>query len=624
MTPDFIAEMAWKSLVISAAALGMLVLLRSRSAADRATLLRLSVVLLLALPLLSLSLPSLVVEEPAPPAILQPILAAAPQAHALAVAADTAARTHALPFAIAGEDMVQSAYLAGLFLVTARLLAGLVTLRRWTRLARPVHDPEWRAALVRAGGFGVRLLASDHAPSPMSWGLRRPVILIDRASLARPDNADAILAHEMAHVRRRDWPALMLSRLAVGLFWFNPLVWVLERCLVQHAEEAADLQAVVRVEPVGYARTLLDCVRSTGLVAAPANGMAPSQGLARRLGAVLDPRQRGLASGSLWTATAMAACVAVAAPVAALELIPPRQALPPAPIEAPRPSAPQAATTAQAIGRFASALEAQAVSRTRENRRPAETPAPAGGSLNRASLVAPDLRGPWEEAQRRLDASRAQLEEARRLLEARRTAAPETPTEHQRQIARAWQRLAQAQAKAAKAAEEAREAARRAEEAAQAAEPEVIKISASALTLDEATKLRTLGIDTDQVEALAALGYRNLAVKQLVAMHIFHVTPQFITELASLGYRDLTPEQLVELRVHRVTPVHIRNWAAHGYTGLTADQMVQMRLRPDLGASAQQAITQRILGGPSNAIRRTIAIGPSPEAQVEMRLGRAL
>ena len=52
--------------------------------------------------------------------------------------------------------------------------------------------------------------------------------------------------------------------------------------------------------------------------------MDPGKGLTRRLGAVLDPRQRGLRSGSAWTTAAMIVCIGVAAPVAALELVPAR------------------------------------------------------------------------------------------------------------------------------------------------------------------------------------------------------------------------------------------------------------------------------------------------------------
>ena len=72
----------------------------------------------------------------------------------------------------------------------------------------------------------------------------------------------------------RDWPALMLSRLAATLFWFNPLVWLLEREVVQQAEEAADCEAAERVEPVVYAETLLNWAQSNSMV--PANSIAPS------------------------------------------------------------------------------------------------------------------------------------------------------------------------------------------------------------------------------------------------------------------------------------------------------------------------------------------------------------
>ena len=100
-------------------------------------------------------------------------------------------------------------------------------------------------------------MVSDAVPSPLSWGWRNPVILIDPDTLDEPEEAAAILAHEIAHVARRDWPVLMLTRIAATLFWFNPLVWLLEREVVQQAEEAADCEAARCVEPARYARTLL-------------------------------------------------------------------------------------------------------------------------------------------------------------------------------------------------------------------------------------------------------------------------------------------------------------------------------------------------------------------------------
>jgi beta-lactamase regulating signal transducer with metallopeptidase domain len=55
----------------------------------------------------------------------------------------------------------------------------------------------------------VRLLVSEEVGSPMSWGFAKPVILLDVDTLERPEDAEAILAHEMAHVERNDWAVLM-------------------------------------------------------------------------------------------------------------------------------------------------------------------------------------------------------------------------------------------------------------------------------------------------------------------------------------------------------------------------------------------------------------------------------
>ena len=164
-------------------------------------------------------------------------------------------------------------------MVGSRLLAGLWLLRRWTRAADEVTCPEWLAAFDRVrwvvpNAESVRLLVSGDVQSPLSWGWRRPVILIDPDTLDQPEDADGILAHEAAHVARRDWPVLMLTRIAATLFWFNPLVWLLEREVVQQAEEAADCAAAERVEPARYAETLLNWAQHNTLV--PANSIAPS------------------------------------------------------------------------------------------------------------------------------------------------------------------------------------------------------------------------------------------------------------------------------------------------------------------------------------------------------------
>jgi beta-lactamase regulating signal transducer with metallopeptidase domain len=352
MSYDFLIEMGWKSAAIAGGALLLAAMLRSRAAADRGAVLKVAVALLLALPAIALFAPALEVETAAPsPA---PALAAAPAVPAPLAAAAVAPAPSVAAEPSAGGNWDDPSllffllYLGGVLMIGGRLLAGLWTLRRWTRGAAEVEAPSWQDALARAGGhsLGIRLLACDEASSPLSWGLRRPVILLDRDTLRSPEEADAILAHEVAHVARRDWPSLILSRLAVALFWFNPLVWRLDREVAQQAEEAADSDAAAKVEPARYAQTLLDWARLSGGSALPANAIAAGEpGLSRRVKAILDGRV-SRRSGSFWAVAAMLGCAAFAAPVAALDFVeaaPEAPAAPSAPAAAPAPLAPPAA-----------------------------------------------------------------------------------------------------------------------------------------------------------------------------------------------------------------------------------------------------------------------------------------
>ena len=326
MDLSFFAEMAWKSALISGAALMLAYVLRSRAASDRAVVLRLGVIMLLLMPLIAMSLPALEIVAFAAPEAPPPVVyVAGPD---LALESLSQATTVAAPEPTIWDDptpLVILAYLGGLAMVGSRLLAGLFLLGRWTRSAEDVTDPEWRAAFERvrwiAGdGEKVRLLVSDGVKSPLSWGWRNPVILLDPDTVGLPDDAEAILAHEMAHIARRDWPVLIVSRIAATLFWFNPLVWMLEREVVQQAEEAADCEAASRMEPTRYAETLLTWAHVNG--ALPANSIAPStSALGRRVRAILDGRSRNRPSGSAWTGIAAVICLAIAAPVAAMKLV---------------------------------------------------------------------------------------------------------------------------------------------------------------------------------------------------------------------------------------------------------------------------------------------------------------
>ena len=203
--------------------------------------------------------------------------------------------------------VLRLAYVVVALVLGVRLIAGLARLQRLTARARPVTTGPWAEAYRRLSRHlpaarRARLLVSDEIDAPLSWGLLRPVVLIDPGALADPAAAPAVLAHELAHLERRDWAALMMGRVAAILFWFNPLAWILVRNREEAAEQAADDFALGRVDSVAYAEILLAVARRTLRPPhVPAQSIVGGRGeLTRRLTAVLDEGRRRRVAGPSW------------------------------------------------------------------------------------------------------------------------------------------------------------------------------------------------------------------------------------------------------------------------------------------------------------------------------------
>jgi hypothetical protein len=127
----------------------------------------------------------------------------------------------------------------------------------------------------------------------MTWGLLRPVILLPKTSLGwTRERMQAVLLHELAHVRRRDSLTQSLSLLICALYWPNPLVWLGARALRREAEIAAD-DAVIGsgMRPSAYAGELLQLAsefRGHGLAVSGVS-MASRSSLETRVKSVLAP-----------------------------------------------------------------------------------------------------------------------------------------------------------------------------------------------------------------------------------------------------------------------------------------------------------------------------------------------
>src|SRR5205823_2978508 len=87
----------------------------------------------------------------------------------------------------------------------------------------------------------IRLLSSSHPMLLVTWGWRRPTVLLPAAATTWSDERlRVVLRHELAHIQRSDWALQMLAEILCALYWFNPLVWLACRRLRHESERACD------------------------------------------------------------------------------------------------------------------------------------------------------------------------------------------------------------------------------------------------------------------------------------------------------------------------------------------------------------------------------------------------
>lgn len=154
-----------------------------------------------------------------------------------------------------GIDQLQPVLLAAWLVVAVPLLLrvglGLVAgprRRRSARAAAPALQERCDTLARRLGmRHTPRVMIHPHVHEPCLCGLVRPWILLPEAWLDRnahtPARIDAVLAHELAHARRRDLPVILLQRVLEAVWWFHPSVRWLSLSLHDHRERCADAMA---------------------------------------------------------------------------------------------------------------------------------------------------------------------------------------------------------------------------------------------------------------------------------------------------------------------------------------------------------------------------------------------
>lgn len=151
----------------------------------------------------------------------------------------------------------------GAALFCAKVILGLVALMRIERRSTELDGEPWDGLLDSCReDLGirrpVRLLKFPGRIMPMTWGvLRNCVVLPSSAVRWSAHRIRAVLMHELAHIRRRDYLASLLRDAVCAFYWFHPLVWWAAREMDEDREEASDDAVIAAGErPGDYAEHL--------------------------------------------------------------------------------------------------------------------------------------------------------------------------------------------------------------------------------------------------------------------------------------------------------------------------------------------------------------------------------
>jgi beta-lactamase regulating signal transducer with metallopeptidase domain len=211
-------------------------------------------------------------------------------------------------------------YLLVVAVLLGRLAVGLYFSRRLILLSTPIRDggglrflieQSRRWALRAAPG----LAESPAVAVPVTLGWWRPLILLPIAWRGwREEKTQAVLAHELSHVVRKDAWTRALAAMHRSIFWFNPLAWWLERHLAVLAEQASDDAALhAGADRVFYAEVLLDFFEdmrsAVGRVRWEGVGMTHGKQAHARVDRILDSSRR-LSAGLRKPAWALIALLA--------------------------------------------------------------------------------------------------------------------------------------------------------------------------------------------------------------------------------------------------------------------------------------------------------------------------
>jgi beta-lactamase regulating signal transducer with metallopeptidase domain len=212
-----------------------------------------------------------------------------------------------------GPYLILTVWLSGVVLLSLRLFGGWVVARRLvTRAIHPV-SPEIHSLVRRVAGRMaldrvVRVFESSAVSVPVMVGWIKPVVLLPAAALSglTPTQVEALIAHELAHVRRHDYLVNLLQSVVETLLFYHPAVWWVSARVRAEREHCCDDLAVGVCDRLVYVTALADLAAMT----TPRVALAATDGsLVNRVRRLLGRTRATADSATSWSSALTLAVV---------------------------------------------------------------------------------------------------------------------------------------------------------------------------------------------------------------------------------------------------------------------------------------------------------------------------
>jgi beta-lactamase regulating signal transducer with metallopeptidase domain len=418
-----------------------------------------------------------------------------------------------IPFAshIAAVDWMSYAVLAwfaGVYMFSLRTLGGWMLLMRLRRQrAEPIAGDLLKTCLElqrRLGvGRAVRYVCSKVAESPAVFGCLTPVVVLPLSALAglSPWQVEAIIAHELAHIKRWDLLVNAFQIATETLLFYHPAVWWVNRVIRNEREHCCDDVAVEACgNPHEYARALaqLEESRSTSVWAMAANGGVLTSRIGRLLGVNRAARSMSVAGMAVIAGLCVAGVLLAGTTVAQLQSSP-TAARQTAVIDPLLPSAPMSHLRLAQPARMAVHMHLARLE---------EPAAPARRAREAVSENAPtEQRGSYIEGLQSAGLKELTVDE---IIALKIHGVTPDYIREMRGVGL------------------------------EANSPELVSLKIHQVT-------------PEYVRGLTAAGLGNLQMRDYLAAKIQGITPEFVQAIRSHGFKDLTLRQLIALKIANIS-----------------------------------------------------------------------